>query len=1172
MGMNIDDIELQNLLIKAINEASPEGILVVDDKGIIVSHNHRFVEIWQVPGDHLSGVESGTALGVDDASILSAVIGQVIDAPAFLARVQELYDNPHLSDHCEIKLRDGRTLERDSTVLRSDGGQYLGRVWFFRDITGRKQAELKAILEHLPDVFYRTNMQGIITMISASCFDIIGYRQEEMLGTALSGYYYTPEDRQKMVKAITDGGGKATQVEAALKHKNGPIIWISTNAYVCFGPNSQPGYIEGMARDITERKQTEERLLVTQFVSDHAPESIIWIDEQARIVYVNDETCREHGYTREELLAMTIPDFDPDFPADAWPGHWQELKQEGNLTFGSRHSRKDGSIFPIEVSANFVKFGDKEFNVAYVRNITQRKQTEEKLLITQFVSDHAPESIIWIDEQARIIYVNDETLREHGYTREELLAMTIPDFDPDFPADAWPGHWQELKQKGNLTFESRHFRKDGSVFPIEVSANFVKFEDKEFNVAYVRNITRRKQTEEKLLITQFVSDQAPDSIFWMDEQARIVYVNEATCRERGYTKEELLAMSIFDIDPDLPADAWPDIWQELREKGSLTMESRHRRKDGSIFPIEVSANLVKFGDKEFDVAYVRNITQRQKNEAELRIAAVAFESHETLIITDVDGVILRVNHAFTENTGYTPEEVVGNTPRILKSGRHDAEFYREMWETLQRTGAWQGEIWDRRKNGEIYPEWLTISAVKGSSGIVTHYVGSHIDITARKAAEEEIQLLAFYDPLTRLPNRRLLMDRLQHAAASSARSGRQGALLFIDLDQFKTLNDTLGHDIGDMLLQQVAQRLESCVREGDTVARLGGDEFVLILEDLSEQTVEAGAQTEAIGEKILITLTQPYQLAAHVCRSTPSIGVTLFAGHQSTLEELMKQADIAMYQAKKAGRNTLRFFDPQMQASIHAHADLENELRKAIEKQQFQLHYQVQVDSSQRVLGAEALIRWIHPERGLILPVQFIPLAEETGLILPIGKWVLDTACAQLKAWQKDALTRDFVVSVNVSAKRFRQAGYAAEVKATVQRHGINPKLLKMELTESLLLENIEDAISTMNALNDIGVSLSLDDFGTGYSSLQYLKRLPLDQLKIDQSFVRDIVTDNSDKAIVRTIITMAQSMDFEVIAEGVETKEQRQILLGMGCTNFQGYLFSKPVPIEQFEAVFRQG
>ncbi|MFA6203735.1 MAG: PAS domain S-box protein [Gallionella sp.] len=565
--------------------------------------------------------------------------------------------------------------------------------------------------------------------------------------------------------------------------------------------------------------------------------------------------------------------------------------------------------------------------------------------------------------------------------------------------------------------------------------------------------------------------------------------------------------------------------------------------------------------------------ERQRVEIDLRIAAIAFESQEGMLITDVQGNILRVNHAFTEITGYTAEEVLGKNPSMFKSGRQDKTFYRTMWETILAAGSWEGEIWNRRKNGEIYPEHLTITAVKNEQGAITNYVAALSDITRSKIAEEEIKSLAFFDPLTGLPNRRLLQDRLQQALTSAGRSGKEGALLFIDLDNFKALNDTLGHDIGDMLLEQVAQRLIACVREGDTVARLGGDEFVVILEDLSTQNLEAAEQTETVAEKILVGLNLPYQLGANEHHSTPSIGATLFGDHQKlSIENLLKQADIAMYQAKRAGRNTLRFFDPQMQDIINTRASLEIDLRNALEKRQFQLYYQLQTDQTRRPLGAEALLRLKHPERGIVSPAQFIPLAEESGLILPIGLWVLDTACAQLKAWQGQPHTRGLKLAVNVSASQFHQSDFIEQVRAAVRRHGIDPRLLKLELTESMLQSDVEQTIATMNAMRAIGIHFSLDDFGTGYSSLQYLKQLPIDQLKIDQSFVRDIETDSSDLTIVHTIIAMAQSLGLEVIAEGVETENQHRLLQDKGCMQYQGYLFGKPVPIELFEMQLTQG
>jgi diguanylate cyclase (GGDEF)-like protein/PAS domain S-box-containing protein len=601
-----------------------------------------------------------------------------------------------------------------------------------------------------------------------------------------------------------------------------------------------------------------------------------------------------------------------------------------------------------------------------------------------------------------------------------------------------------------------------------------------------------------------------------------------------------------------------EFFKELYFRGALTHWASHTM---TIIVTAVFATMAAFLMRH----WIARIDEH------LRVAATAFETQEGILITDSRSVILRVNCAFTDITGYSAEEAVGKKPSMLRSGKHDASFYAEMWRCIKLSGRWEGEIWNRRKNGETYPERLAISAVKNSGGVVTNYVATLTDITMSQTAAEEIKHLAFYDSLTRLPNRRHLLDRLKHALAASARSGKAGALLFIDLDNFKTLNDTLGHDVGDLLLQQVAQRTESCVREDDTVARLGGDEFVVMLEGLSENDLEAAAQAELVGEKILAALNQPYLLAEHEHHNTPSIGITLFSGQHESMDDLFKQADIAMYQAKKAGRNTMRFFDPEMQQTINARVALEGELRKALEQKQFQLYYQAQVDSDHRTLGVEALIRWVHPERGMVSPAQFIPLAEETGLILPIGSWVLETACAQIKTWQQGALSNSFVLAVNVSAKQFRQADFVAQVQDAVRRHDIDPTLLKLELTESLLLENVEDTIETMRALKELGVQFSLDDFGTGYSSLQYLKRLPLNQLKIDQSFVRDIAVDSSDKAIVRTIIAMARGLNLEVIAEGVETEEQRQLLLEKGCNHFQGYLFSKPVPIEQLEEKLRQ-
>lgn len=652
-------------------------------------------------------------------------------------------------------------------------------------------------------------------------------------------------------------------------------------------------------------------------------------------------------------------------------------------------------------------------------------------------------------------------------------------------------------------------------------------------------------------------------------------INHYLCNMLEYSEQELRGLNWAQLThpDDLAADVEQFDRLLANEIDGYSLEKRFVSRTGKIIPSRVVVRCVRKPNHEVDyvTAMVEDITDRKKTEREIGIAATIFDSQQCMLVSDANELILRVNSAFTRITGYSQEEVVGQNPSLLKSGKHDASFYDAMWESINNQGMWEGEIWNRRKSGEIYPEYLNITAVKDNNGLVTNYVATFTDITQIKAAEIEIRNLAFYDPLTNLPNRRLLSDRLKQAISSSNRNGKSAALLFLDLDNFKALNDTLGHDIGDLLLEQVAERLKSCVRERDTVARLGGDEFVIMLEELSEHAIEAAEKTEFIANKIMTTLNQPYQLAQHPYNNTPSIGIVLFNGKKPQLhEDLLKQADIAMYQAKKAGRNGICFFDPKMQENITARVLLESDLRNAIADKQFRLFYQVQIDHTGNINGAEALLRWQHPKRGWLAPAEFISLAEETGLILPIGQWVMDTACSLIKAWQVNETTKHLILSINVSAKQFQQADFVAKVEAALQSHAIEPGRLKLELTESMLLSDVEDTITKMTALNSIGICFSLDDFGTGYSSLQYLKRLPLHQLKIDQSFVRDIAIDISDQAIVRTIIAMAQTLNLTVIAEGVETEEQRQFLMDNGCTHFQGYLFGKPMPIEQFEMLLR--
>jgi diguanylate cyclase (GGDEF)-like protein/hemerythrin-like metal-binding protein/PAS domain S-box-containing protein len=570
----------------------------------------------------------------------------------------------------------------------------------------------------------------------------------------------------------------------------------------------------------------------------------------------------------------------------------------------------------------------------------------------------------------------------------------------------------------------------------------------------------------------------------------------------------------------------------------------------------------------------QELTKSKQTEQYLRIAATAFEAQESIAITDVVGNIVEVNKAFSQITGYAREEVLGKNPRLLNSRRHDAATYADMWNSILTTGTWQGEVWNRRKDGGAYLAWLSITAVKDDSGVATHYVGTSTDITERKTAEDKIRHLAYYDQLTNLPNRRLMIDRLEKSLASCARRGSCGALYLIDLDHFKALNDTMGHAMGDHLLIEVGKRLVTCIRDGDTVAHIGGDEFVVIIQDL-DYACQAPIHAERVADKIQTVLSEPYQLSItstdgqvsrYVHQCAASIGITLYRDQTLSTDELIKRVEVAMYQAKEAGRNTHRFFDPEMQAAVRARAVMEQELRTAIIEEQFELYYQPQVDAQNQVIGAEALVRWKHPQRGMVPPCEFIPLAEETGLILPLGHWVIAHACKQLTMWRNSQNLSHLTLAVNVSARQFSLPLFVDEVVALLEFSGAFPERLKLELTESLLLENTEEIITKMLALKERRVGFSMDDFGTGYSSLSYLKRLPLDQLKIDQSFVRDILNHPNDAAIAKTIVALAQSLGLSVIAEGVETEGQRYFLEKNGCPTYQGFLFSRPVPVDEFE------
>jgi diguanylate cyclase (GGDEF)-like protein/PAS domain S-box-containing protein len=815
-----------------------------------------------------------------------------------------------------------------------------------------------------------------------------------------------------------------------------------------------------------------------------------------------------------------------------------------------------------------------------VHDITEiRQSTEElqamsrKLLGTlETIAD----AFYTLDKQWRFTYLNAATERLLRRSRHELLGKVLWDAFPDLVGTHFAAQYEfAMARRQPLAFEEYYAPlqawKDVRIFPTE-----------EGLATYTTEITERKRLQEMERETSerfmMVAKVTSDIIWDWDVRKDRLWWNEGLQSVLGYSK---------DAFNDGISDWVSRIAQEDRERvvsglyaamngGRETWGAEYRflRQDGTYVTVRdqgafrrdtEGATLSAIGSMVDITAEKQAEAGRREAEARNRLqASLLDKAHDSISVSGIDWRITYWNQGAERLFGWTAAEVIGKTKgELLMLDKEDLE---RAYHQVLHTGEWRGEIAKRRKDGGLVTVESHLTLVRGDDGQPQLVLEIETDITQRKHDEQAILSLAFFDPLTRLPNRRLLLDRLRHAVAATKRDRHGGALLFIDLDNFKTLNDTLGHDKGDQLLQQVARRLEARAPRGsDTVARHGGDEFVIVLEDLSAHQEEAAAQAELVAEKLLEAFNEPFQLDGHLHHSSPSIGVALFDKDMKDIDELLKRADLAMYQAKAAGRNTIRFFDLRMQTVINARVELEADLRRSLQSHGFTLNYQRQTDSSGHTVGAEALLRWQRPSSQQVSPSVFIPLAEETGLILRLGEWVMEAACRQLVSWNRRPETAHLTMAINVSARQFRQPAFVDQVLRVIERTGADPRRVKLELTESLLVANVENTIDTMHALKEKGIGFALDDFGTGYSSLAYLKRLPLDQLKIDQSFVRDVLTDPNDAAIACTILGLGHTLGLEVIAEGVETADQRNFLAMHGCRAFQGYLFGRPVTAEQF-------
>ncbi|WP_161460618.1 EAL and GGDEF domain-containing protein [Pseudomonas syringae] len=770
-----------------------------------------------------------------------------------------------------------------------------------------------------------------------------------------------------------------------------------------------------------------------------------------------------------------------------------------------------------------------------------------------------------------IMDANQAFVEHSGLSIEEVVGKTPTELDLWAVPGIGPKVLKQLQTCNIHNLEIPFRRKNGQTFSGLMSAQPFEQGSTPAVLVIVRDITRLKLAQQQLQLSEekFAKafHAAPDGLAITRQQdGMLLEVNEGFCRITGYSERHCLEHSTFDLG----------IWADLSERSRLIEQlkqhgvvhgfrTRLRNVNGSIRVCELSSHPLLISGDACLLTISRDITESQLMQEKLHLAATVFESTaEGVLITDTDQRISAVNRAFTEITGYSESEAIGQTPRLLASGQHDSAFYASMWHQLTAEGHWQGEISNRRKNGELYPSWLTVSAVRNKENLLTHFVAVFADISSLKHAQARLDYQAHHDPLTGLPNRTLFESRLQSALLHSEESGSLGAVLFLDLDRFKHINDSLGHPVGDLLLKGIAHRLKETLRDIDTVARLGGDEFIVLLPGLLQPS-----DAKAIANKLLACFSTPFEAGEHELYISPSIGSCVFPTDGTDVATLVKNADAAMYRSKAQGRNRVESYTRDLTEQASERIALEQELRRALDRNQLSLAYQPKISLvTHTLVGAEALIRWSHPTFGEVPPEHFIPLAEENGMILQIGEWVLEQACRQMGAWRKTC--KPFgPMSVNLAGAQLRQPNLVERIEQLLTDNGLVPDCLQLEITENFIMSQTQDALAVLHKLKQLGVQLAIDDFGTGYSSLSYLKRLPLDILKIDQSFIRGLPEDTHDAAIVRAIIALGRSMQLTVIAEGVETREQQQFLSEEGCEQIQGYIISLPLQPDEFSERF---
>ncbi|HEY0846938.1 MAG TPA: PAS domain S-box protein [Noviherbaspirillum sp.] len=1012
---------------------------------------------------------------------------------------------------------------------------------------------------------------------------LVGYTREELLRKTESDITY-PQDiglDARFRKQLLAGGQAAVRYEKRYVHKNGTVVWAGlTLSPVPAASDSAPSFLV-VADNISGRRILQDSLhriasSLTQMEALQPVGSWKW-NIKTGLVNASDDTLRLYGLAKGSRPLPVSAFLDRIHPADR--ARFERAVKSARFTQKPYHLEyrillPDGGVRTISSSGEVYRRdaqGAASVMIGMVQDVTLRRQAEAALRESEHrfraFFDQAVDGIFIADQEGTYTDVNQSACRMLGYTREELIGMRINDLVPAEDAErlAEAKEYFTRSVHNVQVAEWKLRRKDGAYLDTEISARILP--DGRW-MAIVRDISDRKRTQTALEKyaeeIHDLYDNAPCGYHSVNRDDVFVRINKTSLDWLGYERDELVGRKTFaDILTPESRKTYLEHRARLRDCGALRdLELDIVRKDGSAMPalLNASASIDAGGQCQVCRATVLDITALSEANRKLRQAATVFEhTSDAIIITDNTGRILAVNKAFTDITGYRPEEVIGKNPRILKSERQDLAFYQSLWESLERDGNWRGELWDRKKSGEEFPVWQNITAVRDVSGNVTEYISVFSDISSIKDTEQRLLELAYHDALTGLPNRLLFNDRLGHAIAHAKRNDTRVALLLLDLDRFKLINDTLGHAAGDRLLQVVADRLNQSVRAEDTIARLGGDEFAVVVGHL-----DSTGDAALLAEKIVKTIAEPIEIEGQPLATSTSIGIAIYPDDADDRDNLAKMADIAMYGAKNKGRNSFMFYTPAMTARATELLQIDHGLRNAILQNELELYYQPQVHlDTGRIVGVEVLVRWNHPEHGLQGPDRFIPVAEETHLIEALGEWVIDHVCHQIEHWSAEGIP-PIRVAINLSPRQLKRPQFVEQIRARIhackasEGYGID-----LEVTESAL-QTAPEIIQALRELKSLGFRIAIDDFGTGFSSLNSLKQLPIDILKIDRAFVRGIPGDDDDRAITSAIIAMGHSLGLSIVAEGIETQEQLDFLRSQHCDDAQGFLLYTPVPAEE--------